>query len=81
MIQHFMKPLQYDYLLLQNDVALFNAGLLYGLSRLGHPKEEELSWETIEDLAKIRNIRKVYGVDVTAVKGSHEAGGMKGHGY
>lgn len=65
----------------KNDAALFNASLMYGLSRLGHPKAEELSRDTIEDLAQIRNIRKVYGIDVTKVEGPHEAGGMKGHGY
>jgi len=62
-------------------MALFNTGLLYGLSSLGDSKDEELSRNTIGDRARIRNIRKVYGIEVTKVTGPHETGRMKGHGY
>lgn len=62
-------------------MALFNAGLLYGLSHLGDPKDEELSRDTIEALARIRNIRKVCGIYMTKVNGPHETGGMKDNGF
>ena len=61
----------------QIDRALGFSTLLAGASRLGKPDIADL---TVEDIRRLDNPRLV-AVDVTAVRGAHEMGGMKGHGY
>jgi esterase/lipase superfamily enzyme len=61
----------------QADRALGFSTLIAGASRLGRPDIADLS---VEDLNRLDNPRFV-AVDVTQVRGAHEMGGMKGHGY
>jgi len=62
----------------ENDGALKFASLLAGASRLGRPRLEELTREDLETLA---SNERLAGIDVAAVYGAHELGGMRGHGY
>lgn len=61
----------------QIDRALGFSTLIAGASRLGRPDIADLS---VEELQRLDNPRLV-AVDVTQVRGAHEMGGMKGHGY
>ena len=61
----------------QLDRALGFSTLLAGASRLGRPDIADLS---VEDIRRLNNPR-FEAVDVTQVRGAHEMGGMKGHGY
>lgn len=59
------------------DRALGFSSLLAGASRLGKPDIADLS---VEDIRRLDNPR-LQAIDVTSVRGAHEMGGMKGHGY
>jgi esterase/lipase superfamily enzyme len=61
----------------QVDKALGFSTLLAGASRLGKPDISDL---TVDEIARLDNPR-FQAVNVTAVRGAHEMGGMKGHGY
>jgi esterase/lipase superfamily enzyme len=61
----------------QADRALGFSTLIAGASRLGKPDIADLS---VEELQRLDDPRLV-AVDVTQVRGAHEMGGMKGHGY
>lgn len=62
----------------RKDRALGFSTLVAGASRLGRPDIADLSDEEIERLAADPRFQ---AVDVTRVRGAHEMGGMKGHGY
>lgn len=62
----------------KNDSALGFASLVAGRSRVGRPDLSEL---TREDLAAFAADPRFEVIDVTDVRGAHEMGGMKGHGY
>ncbi|GKS59335.1 hypothetical protein YTPLAS18_28620 [Nitrospira sp.] len=62
----------------KNDAALGFSSLMAGGSRLGNPKASELTREDLEALAADPRFEVI---DVTDVRGAHEMGGMKGHGY
>jgi len=62
----------------QLDRALGVSSLIAGASRLGQP---DLSDLTVDDLRGLSANPRFHAVDVTAVRGAHEMGGMKGHGY
>ncbi|MGE5267127.1 MAG: alpha/beta hydrolase [Deltaproteobacteria bacterium] len=61
----------------QIDKALGFSTLLAGASRLGKPDISDLSVDEIRRL----DHPGFQAVDVTAVRGAHEMGGMAGHGY
>lgn len=61
----------------QLDRALGFSTLLAGASRLGKPDIADLSIDEIERLSDPR----LQAINVTDVRGAHEMGGMKGHGY
>ena len=60
------------------DRALGFSSLIAGASRLGQPKIEDLSQE---DIRRLAGNPRFHAIDVTDVRGAHEMGGMKGHGY
>jgi len=60
------------------DAALGFSSLLAGASRLGRPAIEDL---TVEDLQRLAADPRLQAIDVTDVRGPHEMGGMRGHGY
>ena len=60
------------------DAALGFSSLLAGASRIGRPDIEDL---TVEDLQRLASDQRLQPVDVTNVRGPHEMGGMRGHGY
>jgi esterase/lipase superfamily enzyme len=62
----------------RNDRALGFSALTAGASRLGRPDIAELSPHELERLAADPRLQVV---DVSDVRGPHEMGGMKGHGY
>jgi esterase/lipase superfamily enzyme len=62
----------------RNDAALGFSTLLAGTSRLGRPDIADL---TVEDLQRLAADPRLQVVDVSDVRGAHEMGGMKGHGY
>jgi esterase/lipase superfamily enzyme len=62
----------------RNDRALGISALVAGASRLGKPDIAELSPRELERLAADPRLQVV---DVSDVRGAHEMGGMKGHGY
>lgn len=62
----------------RRDRALGFSTLVAGASRLGRPDIADLSVEEIERLAADPRFQ---AIDVTGVRGAHEMGGMKGHGY
>jgi len=62
----------------KQDTALAFSALVAGASRLGNPDADDL---TREDLARLAADPRFEVVDVTDVRGAHEMGGMKGHGY
>jgi esterase/lipase superfamily enzyme len=62
----------------RNDRALGFSSLLAGASRLGKPDIADLSPQELERLAADPRLQ---AIDVSDVRGAHEMGGMKGHGY
>jgi len=62
----------------RRDRALGFSRLIAGASRLGKPDIAEL---TPGELDRIAADPRLQVVDVSAVRGAHEMGGMKGHGY
>ena len=62
----------------RNDRALGFSSLIAGASRLGRPDIADLSPAEIERLAADPRLQVV---DVSDVRGAHEFGGMKDHGY
>lgn len=62
----------------RNDRALGFSSLVAGASRLGRPDIADLSTAELERLAADPRFQVI---DVSNVRGEHELGGMKGHGY
>jgi len=62
----------------RNDRALGFSSLIAGASRLGKPDIADLSPRELERLAADPRLQ---AIDVSEVRGAHEMGGMKGHGY
>lgn len=62
------------------DRALGFSALLAGASRLGDPDLKDLEELSVAELRKLQDPR-LQAIDVTGVRGAHEMGGMKGHGY
>ena len=62
----------------RNDRALGFSSLMAGASRLGKPDIADLTPEELERLAADPRFQVI---DVSEVRGAHEMGGMKGHGY
>jgi esterase/lipase superfamily enzyme len=62
----------------RNDRALGFSSLIAGASRLGKPDIADLSPREVERLAADPRLQ---AIDVSDVRGAHEMGGMKGHGY
>lgn len=62
----------------RTDRALGFSTLVAGASRLGRPDIADLSIDEIQRLAADPRFQ---AIDVTSVRGAHEMGGMKGHGY
>jgi esterase/lipase superfamily enzyme len=62
----------------RNDRALGFSSLIAGASRLGKPDIADLSPRELERLAADPRLQVI---DVSDVRGVHEMGGMKGHGY
>ena len=60
------------------DRALGFSSLIAGASRLGKPDIEDLTPQELERLAADPRFQVI---DVSEVRGAHEMGGMKGHGY
>jgi esterase/lipase superfamily enzyme len=60
------------------DRALGFSAMIAGVSRLGQPDISDL---TVEELQRLAGDPRFQAIDVTDVRGSHEMGGMKGHGY
>lgn len=60
------------------DRALGFSTLVAGASRLGRPDIKDL---TVEELEILSADSRFQAIDVTNVRGAHEMGGMKGHGY
>jgi len=60
------------------DRALGFSTLVAGASRLGRPDIKDL---TVEELEILSADPRFQAIDVTNVRGAHEMGGMKGHGY
>lgn len=63
------------------DRALGFSSLIAGASRLGDPNKEDLEGLDPKQLRELANDPRLQAVDVTDVRGAHEMGGMKGHGY
>lgn len=61
-----------------NDAALGFSTLWAGSSRIGRPDIADLDVKDIENLAADP---RLHGIDVTNVRGAHEMGGIRGHGY
>jgi esterase/lipase superfamily enzyme len=62
----------------QRDAALGFSTLIAGASRLGRPSIEDL---TVQDIERLASDPRLQPIDVTDVRGAHEMGGMRGHGY
>jgi esterase/lipase superfamily enzyme len=62
----------------RKDRALGFSSLIAGASRLGKPNIADLSPKELERLAANPRFQVI---DVTDVRGAHEMGGMRGHGY
>jgi esterase/lipase superfamily enzyme len=60
------------------DRALGFSGLIAGASRLGRPDIADL---TEAEIRRLSDEPRFQAIDVTDVRGPHEMGGMKGHGY
>ena len=63
------------------DRALGFSSLISGASRLGHPDLKDLEGLSPAELRVITEDPRFQAIDVTDVRGAHEMGGMKGHGY
>lgn len=63
------------------DRALGFSSLLAGASRLGDPDLADLQGLSPKELATMAGNPRFQAIDVTDVRGAHEMGGMKGHGY
>jgi esterase/lipase superfamily enzyme len=61
----------------RKDAALGFSSLIAGASRLGRPDINDLS---VRDLERLGGAG-LQAIDVTEVRGAHELGGMRGHGY
>ncbi len=62
----------------RDDAALGFSNLLAGSSRIGRPDAAELDVGDIENLSADP---RLHGIDITDVRGAHEMGGIRGHGY
>jgi esterase/lipase superfamily enzyme len=62
----------------RRDAALWFSSIVAGASRIGRPNIEELSPRELERLG---NDQQFQGINVTDVRGAHEMGGIRGHGY
>ncbi|MGA9032499.1 MAG: alpha/beta hydrolase [Sulfuricaulis sp.] len=62
----------------RNDAALGFSSLIAGASRLGKPDIADL---TVQDIQRLAADPRFQAVDVSDVRGAHEMGGMRGHGY
>jgi len=62
----------------RNDRALGFSSLVAGASRLGKPDVADL---TPRDLERLAADPRLQVIDVSDVRGAHEMGGMRGHGY
>lgn len=62
----------------RNDRALGFSSLIAGASRLGRPDINDLSTAELERLSAEKGLQVI---DISDVRGAHEMGGMKGHGY
>jgi esterase/lipase superfamily enzyme len=60
------------------DRALGFSSLIAGSSRIGRPDIADLS---VEEIRRLAADPRLQAIDVTSVRGAHEMGGMKGHGY
>lgn len=60
------------------DRALGFSTVVAGASRLGRPDIKDL---TVQELEILSADPRFQAIDVTNVRGAHEMGGMKGHGY
>ena len=60
------------------DRALGFSTMVAGASRLGRPDIKDL---TVQELEILSADPRFQAIDVTNVRGAHEMGGMKGHGY
>lgn len=63
------------------DRALGFSALIGGASRLGQPDLEDLKELSLDELRVMAEEPRFQAIDVTDVRGAHEMGGMKGHGY
>lgn len=63
------------------DRALGFSSLLAGASKLGRPDLEDLKALSPDELRVMAEEPRFQAIDVTDVRGAHEMGGMKGHGY
>ncbi|MBC5785625.1 alpha/beta hydrolase [Ramlibacter sp. USB13] len=63
------------------DRALGFSSLIAGASRLGSPELEDLEELSLDELRVMSEEPRFQAIDVTDVRGAHEMGGMKGHGY
>jgi esterase/lipase superfamily enzyme len=61
----------------RKDAALGFSSIIAGASRLGRPNIDNLS---VKDLRRLGG-EGIQAIDVTEVRGAHELGGMRGHGY
>lgn len=62
----------------RNDAALGFSSLIAGTSRLGKPDIKDLS---VAEIRRLATDPRFQAIDVSAVRGAHEMGGMRGHGY
>lgn len=60
------------------DRALGFSTLIAGASRLGRPDVADL---TVEEIRRLAADPRLQAIDVSDVRGAHEMGGMRGHGY
>jgi esterase/lipase superfamily enzyme len=60
------------------DRALGFSALIAGASRLGQPDSSDL---TVDEIQRFAANPRFQAIDVSDVRGAHEMGGMKGHGY
>ncbi len=62
----------------RKDAALGFSWLVAGASRLGRPDIADLS---VDELNRLGSDPRFEVIDITDVRGAHEMGGMRGHGY
>jgi esterase/lipase superfamily enzyme len=62
----------------RNDAALGFSSVVAGASRLGRPDIADL---TVQDIKRLAADPRFQAIDVSDVRGAHEMGGMRGHGY